>query len=236
MKANRVLNRKKENENKRKEDATEAISIMTNKSIQINFDYSKLQDINEEEKSKLMEIEKELIFEGKKLGTIAIEIGKKLLEAREVFIKSHNESFIEWYEQLGFNKDQVSIFIKRYQMSIEFPSQKEKILNFSDRMIIQLNKKNTPREIIEKVLNGEIKTTKEIIEKRKNISSMLEKKSDEIQEAELVEEKVPLEKINEQLESILNEFSRVEKIIRENNTESNFEILLKIQGLLNEIK
>ena len=63
MKANRVLNRKKENENKRKEDATEAISIMTNKSVQINFDYSKLQDINEEEKAKLMEIEKEIIFE-----------------------------------------------------------------------------------------------------------------------------------------------------------------------------
>ena len=85
MKANRVLNRKKENENKRKEDATEAISIMTNKSVQINFDYSKLQDINEEEKAKLMEIEKEIIFEGKKLGTIAVEIGKKLLEAKEVF-------------------------------------------------------------------------------------------------------------------------------------------------------
>ena len=98
-------------------------------------------DLNEEEKSKLMEIEKELIFDGKKLGTIAVEIGKKLLEAREVFIKSHSESFIEWYEQLGFNKDQVSIFTKRYQMSIEFPGQKERIINFSDRMIIQLNKK-----------------------------------------------------------------------------------------------
>ena len=55
MKANRVLNRKKENENKRKEDATEAISIMTNKSVQINFDYSKLQDINEEEKQQSQE-------------------------------------------------------------------------------------------------------------------------------------------------------------------------------------
>ena len=87
MKANRVLNRKKENENKRKEDATEAISIMTNKSVQINFDYSKLQDINEEEKAKLMEIEKEIIFEGKKLGTIAVEIGKKLLEAKPVECK-----------------------------------------------------------------------------------------------------------------------------------------------------
>lgn len=236
MKANRVLNRKKENENKRKEDATEAISIMTNKSVQINFDYSKLQDINEEEKAKLMEIEKEIIFEGKKLGTIAVEIGKKLLEAKEVFIKSHSESFVEWYENLGFNKDQVSIFIKRYQMSIDFPEQKEKILGFSDRMIIQLNKKTTPRDIIEKVLNGEIKTPKEIMEKAKNISSVLEKKSDEIQEAEIVEEKVPLDKVNEQLEIVSNEFSRFEKIIRENNTKGNFEILLKIQGLLNEIK
>jgi hypothetical protein len=42
---------------------------------------------------------------------------------------SYSESFIEWYEQLGFNKDQVSIFTKRYQMSIEFPGQKERIIN-----------------------------------------------------------------------------------------------------------
>ena len=92
MKTNRVLGRKKENAEKRKEDATQAISVMTNKSIQVTFDYSKLQNLEEEEKVKLMEIEKELIFEGKKLGTIAIEIGKKLLEAREVFIKSHTYS------------------------------------------------------------------------------------------------------------------------------------------------
>ncbi len=103
-------------------------------------------------------------------------------------------------------------------------------------MIIQLNKKTTPRDIIERVLNGEIKTPKEIMEKSKNISSVLEKKSDEIQEAEIVEEKVPLDKVNEQLEIVSNEFSRFEKIIRENNTKGNFEILLKIQGLLNEIK
>ena len=91
-------------------------------------------------------------------------------------------------------------------------------------------------DIIEKVLNGEIKTPKEIMEKSRNISSTLEKKSDEIQEAEIVEEKVPLDKENEQLEIVSNEFSRFEKIIRENNTKGNFEILLKIQGLLNEIK
>ena len=34
----------------------------------------------------------------------------------------------------------------------------------------------------------------------------------------------------------MNEFSRVEKAIKENNTESNFEMLLRIQGLLNQIK
>ena len=45
MKLNRVLDRKRENTEKRKEDATQAISIMTNKSIQSSFDYSKLQNI-----------------------------------------------------------------------------------------------------------------------------------------------------------------------------------------------
>ncbi len=232
MKPNRVLGRKKENIEKRKEDATQAISIMTNKSIQSSFDYSKLQNVDEEEKSKLMEIEKELIFEGKKLGTIAVEIGKKLLEAREVFIKSHNESFIEWYEQLGFNKDQVSIFIKRYQMSIEFPGQKERIINFSDRMIIQLNKKNTPREIIEKVLKGEIKTTKEVIENRKNISSTLEIFPQEIEEAEIVEDYDILMK--KEMEEIMEKLSQIEKSA--NHNKINFEKLLKVKKILNEIE
>ena len=47
---------------------------------------------------------------------------------------------------------------------------------------------------------------------------------------------IALDKVNEQLEIVSNEFTRFEKIIRENNTKGNFEILLKIQGLLNEIK
>ncbi len=229
MKINRVLDRKKEDVEKRKEDASQAISIMTNKSIQINFDYSKLHNVNEEEKNKLMEIEKELIFEGKKLGTIAIEIGKKLLEAREVFIKSHNESFIEWYEQLGFNKDQVSIFIKRYQMSVEFPTQKEQIINFSDRMIIQLNKKNTTKEIIEKVLNGEIKTPKEIIENRKNISSMLEIFPDEIEEAEVIEDYNAL--MVKELEEIMEVLSKIEK--NSSRSKDNLNVLIRIKKILN---
>lgn len=232
MKTNRVLGRKKENAEKRKEDATQAISVMTNKSIQVTFDYSKLQNLEEEEKVKLMEIEKELIFEGKKLGTIAIEIGKKLLEAREVFIKSHNESFIEWYEQLGFNKDQVSIFINRYQMSIEFPAQKEKIINFSDRMIIQLNKKNTSKEIIEKALSGEINTPKEVIEIRKNISSMLEIIPEEIEEAEIIEDYEKLMKI--EFEEIMNFLSNVEgKSIR---SKKNLDALIKIKKILIEME
>ena len=232
MKTNRVLGRKKENAEKRKEDATQAISVMTNKSIQVTFDYSKLQNLDEEEKDKLMEIEKELIFEGKKLGTIAIEIGKKLLEAREVFIKSHNESFIEWYEQLGFNKDQVSIFINRYQMSIEFPAQKEKIINFSDRMIIQLNKKNTSKEIIEKALSGEINTPKEVIEIRKIISSMLEIIPEEIEEAEIIEDYEKLMKI--EFEEIMNFLSNVEgKSIR---SKKNLDALIKIKKILIEME
>ena len=232
MKTNRVLGRKKENAEKRKEDATQAISVMTNKSIQVTFDYSKLQNLDEEEKVKLMEIEKELIFEGKKLGTIAIEIGKKLLEAREVFIKSHNESFIEWYEQLGFNKDQVSIFINRYQMSIEFPAQKEKIINFSDRMIIQLNKKNTSKEIIEKALSGEINTPKEVIEIRKIISSMLEIIPEEIEEAEIIEDYEKLMKI--EFEEIMNFLSNVEgKSIR---NKKNLDALIKIKKILIEME
>ena len=114
-------------------------------------------------------------------------------------------------------------------MSVEFPTQKEQIINFSDRMIIQLNKKNTTKEIIEKVLNGEIKTPKEIIENRKNISSMLEIFSDEIEEAEVIEDYNAL--MVKELEEIMEVLSKIEK--NSSRSKDNLNVLIRIKKILN---
>ena len=117
-------------------------------------------------------------------------------------------------------------------MSIEFPAQKEKIINFSDRMIIQLNKKNTSKEIIEKALSGEINTPKEVIEIRKIISSMLEIIPEEIEEAEIIEDYEKLMKI--EFEEIMTFLSNVEgKSIR---SKKNLDALIKIKKILIEME
>ena len=111
-------------------------------------------------------------------------------------------------------------------------SLKEKIINFSDRMIIQLNKKNTSKEIIEKALSGEINTPKEVIEIRKIISSMLEIIPEEIEEAEIIEDYEKLMKI--EFEEIMNFLSNVEgKSIR---SKKNLDALIKIKKILIEME
>lgn len=87
---------------------------------------------------------KNLLFHRKQINKATVDLGKAFVEAREVFIKSHSESFVKWYEKLGFNKDQVGIAMNRFQMTIEYPNAKEVIINLSDVAIKEVtSRKNT---------------------------------------------------------------------------------------------
>lgn len=168
----------------------------------INFNYDELENLQDSEKTQLIDCEKSLLFQGKQLGSISFEIGKALHKAKEILKKSQGDSFMKWYEAFGLNKDQVSIFMNKYQLALDYPSSKELILGSSDVAIKEVMNKNTSPEIVDKFLKGEISTGQQIKNARKNISRALEIES--VQEAELVEnmEKVEIEKVEKLLRKI----------------------------------
>ena len=219
-----------------KEEVEETIGKLTNheaKISRLNFDYSNLE-MNEEDKLELIDIERELKHHEKRYKDILIDIGLALSNAREIFIKSHSESFVDWYSSIGLNKDQVSIAIGRYQLTIEHPSSKERILELSDVAVKEVLNKKTPEELLKKVLDGEITSGKEIKKERENISRALEifSQKEVIEEAEIIEDYEKLMKI--EFEEIMNFLSNVEgKSIR---SKKNLDALIKIKKILIEME
>lgn len=214
------------------------IANITNNDIrqtEFLFDYS-LLTIENEEKDKLKKHEKNLLFHRKQINKATVDMGKALTEAREVFIKSHSESFVEWYEKLGFSKDQVSVAMNRYQLTIEYPNSRENIINLSDIAIKEVVNKKTPISIKEKVLSGQIVTGQQIREERKNNSIAIEKFSEEkkeiIQEAEIVSEKLPYEKFEEVIRQIEKKLSDIEISSLEGNTEDIYNKLKNVLKIL----
>lgn len=204
----------------------------------ISFDYSSLTGLEESDIKSLKNCEQALLFEGKKLGTVALEIGKNLIKAREIFIKSHADSFVSWYEALGLSKDQVTVFTSRYKLSVEYPEQKEKILSLSDRVIRETINKKNPENIMERVLSGELKTALDIKKERENNSIMIEKfpNTEKIEEAEIVG-KINLGKFIIGKHSIISSLDEAFKRIKNGaNTSENIEKLLKVKEILDSIE
>ena len=149
MAENRLKNRKKTTHD---ETAHEAIVTMTNHEVRtsiIGFDYESL-NITNEDKDVLISIEKELSFQGKQLGNVSYIIGENLYKAKQLFKKYSDrnlegqdpDTFVAWYTKLGLNKDQAYLFLGRFNLAIEFPEYKERIITLSDRTIKEtINKK-----------------------------------------------------------------------------------------------
>lgn len=161
-----------------------------------NFDYDSL-DIEIKDKNILIEYEKNLMYQGKRIGEIACIIGETLEKARTIFKRYSTEdepiNFAIWYKAMGFNKDQVYIFRGRFKLILEKPEYKENILKLSDATIKEAINKKTPEIIVKKVLEGELKTAKEVkIEREKTLeidnskSRTLDFRNEEIQDAEIV--------------------------------------------------
>lgn len=197
----------------------------------INFDYNKLS-LSVDDLEELQEHEKALLMQGKTFNKVSTKIGEHLTKARDIFIKSHSESFMEWYEALGLKKDQVSIFMNRFRLTLEYPEAKEVILSLNDRIIKEAINKKNPDNLMERIVNREITTAEEIRNIRKNNSADAEKFSKDIEEAEIVGEDFE-QKIKTQLEAIEHSLSRVKNSC--DFTKENFEALLKVKGILDKM-
>lgn len=167
------------------------------RNLKSNFDYDSLE-MEIEDKNFLIEYEKNLILQGKRIGEIACAIGETLENARNVFKRYSTEeepiNFAAWYKAMGFNKDQVYLFRGRFKLTLERPKYKENILKLSDATIKEAINKKTPETIVKKVLEGELKTAKEVKEERKKTlevdhlkSRALDLGNETIQDAEIIE-------------------------------------------------
>ena len=201
------------------------------RNAKINFDYDSLEGLEEGEKAELSKCEKSLLFQGKQMGVMTFEIGKALYKAKEILKKTQSDSFMKWYEALGLSKDQVSLFIGRYQLVIDYPTSKDRILMLSDVAVKETLNKNTPQEVVEKVLNGEIATSKQIKSARKNISRALE--IEKVQEAQIVEksDKVTFIVSMEMIDNIEKKLNKIKKNINKNKG-MELKSYIKLEGVL----
>lgn len=167
------------------------------RTLESNFDYDSL-GLETEDKNFLIEYEKNLMLQGKRIGEIACAIGETLENARSIFKRYSTEdepiNFATWYKAMGFNKDQVYLFRGRFKLALEKPEYKENILKLSDATIKEAINKKTPETIMKKVLEGELKTAKEVREEREKTLEMDNMKSraldfinEEIQDAQIIE-------------------------------------------------
>lgn len=137
-------------------------------SQELLFDYNKLGMFSNEDKNDLITYEKELVFQKKRVGEIAITIGETLEKARDLFYKNNlnDNSYMEWYTSLGYNKDQVYLLRGRYRLYLENPSYKESVQALSDIEVKEVINKATPKYLVNKVLQGELRTGKKIKQAR----------------------------------------------------------------------
>lgn len=209
---------------KKREKTTPDLKTSTTSTIseviqsELLYDYNKLA-FNENDKNSLITFEKELLLQKRRIGEVALIMGDTLEKARNLFSRYDNgdeSSYIDWYSSLGFNKDQVYLLRGRYRLTLEYPTYKNNILALSDVEVKEVINKQTPKYIVNRVLQGEIRTAKKIKEERAT-SRVLEIGDDGIEEAKII-----LDKDQERLKEIENEIFKLEtklKVLREERSE-----------------
>lgn len=90
------------------------------------------------------------------------ELGKELKDAQERLSNQRNGIFEEWYMSLGFKKSQVNRIINRYNFIVSNWDNKEVVESLPISLSYEISKPSADAEVRTKVLNGEIKTLKEL--------------------------------------------------------------------------
>lgn len=180
-------------------------------SIESKFDYDSLNNISIEDKEDLKNYEREVLYQKGRMIESALITGEYLEKARELFNRygEENNSYMEWYQALGFSKDQVYLLRGRYRLSLEHPSHKTIIADLSGKEVKELINKKVEKEQVERVLSSGIRTAPEI---KKAISTAAEIESD-VMDAEIVE--TEKDKMLKKLSEIDSKINRLEEELRE---------------------
>lgn len=214
--------------NKNKDLINKEENLLNREEVLANYNFN-YDDIDEETIDYLKDITYKIHSTTHKFYT---NLGKMLVETQEKLANNKTGVFRKWFESIGLNKTFVYDNIARYNYIVRLTDniKIEKVESLPVTLTYEIAKDSCPELVREKVIGGEIKTKAEL---KKAIKEVIQEKNEAvIQEAEIVESYE--DKIKFQLEVIMNSLSRVEKGCSYN--EKNFEVLLKIQGMLDKME
>ena len=196
-------------------------NLLEEQNYKSNFNFTEF-NIVDEDKSELLVLEEKIKSSQMTFVKSTLEIGNILSQAQDKLKSYGTGSFMKWYENIGFNKDNVSYFLKRYELSIIYPEKKEYIAEMPVRLVKELTKKDIEPEIVVEAIKEKIKTTKQFNEIKINYSHganiekvKLVKTSVEAQEIfNLLQNKLGNKVSNEEIEEIVKEMFEKFKFIR----------------------
>ena len=144
-------------------------NLLEEQNYKSNFNFTEF-NIVDKDKSELLVLEEKIKSSQMTFVKSTLEIGNILSQAQDKLKSYGTGSFMKWYENIGFNKDNVSYFLKRYELSIIYPEKKEYIAEMPVRLVKELTKKDIEPEIVVEAIKEEIKTTKQFNEIKINYS------------------------------------------------------------------
>ena len=196
-------------------------NLLEEQNYKSNFNFTEF-NIVDKDKSELLVLEEKIKSSQMTFVKSTLEIGNILSQAQDKLKSYGTGSFMKWYENIGFNKDNVSYFLTRYELSIIYPEKKEYIAEMPVRLVKELTKKDIEPEIVVEAIKEEIKTTKQFNEIKINYSHganiekvKLVKTSVEAQEIfDLLQNKLGNKVSNKEMEELVKEMFDNYKFIR----------------------
>lgn len=133
--------------------------VISSKSEIKEFDFASYE-LNDVEIATVSEQEKIFMNTYKKMKNNLFEMCSSLALIEKT-LKPTN-SFMAWYESKGLTKDSVSVYLKRWNLYLEFQNYKDKIFSYSDQAIKILTNKDLQYEEVLGILENDIYKVKEI--------------------------------------------------------------------------
>ena len=129
------------------------------------FDFEKFE-IEEQDKATLLQKEQIITNSQKQMMKNIYEIAKNLYESQQILANYHSGSFVEWFSNLGFKKDDVYSMIDKFKLvqetnikgAIDLPVrvvQNIKKLDIDVKQKIEIVKSENPRKKIEEFSHSE---------------------------------------------------------------------------------
>ena len=174
------------------------------------------------ETRKFIELREEKIVNSfKKYSTSKYDLCVSLAEVKTALFEK-GDSFMLWYQNLGFTKDKVSELLKTYELYIQAPHLKDYISSLSGLAVRMLTHKDVSPQIALNVMEQGIKNTtelKEILasnipeEENKSLPGTGNKKT--VKAFKSIEKRIKKSTSSKELEEVRKEVSYMKKMIAE---------------------